>query len=106
MYEVGRVFPIHRKLNLLLGEFGRGGHQGWAAVTGAAADKAAWMSSGSNGIEFKETPNASSTAFTMAGAGPSIGSSPIPLAPYAPCMFPSSSKNTRIGGKSTEVGMM
>src|ERR1700731_1288798 len=30
------------------------------------------MSSGNRGMELKETPSASSTAFTMAGAGPSM----------------------------------
>src|SRR5208282_1614523 len=42
------------------------------------------MSSGSRGTESKGIPSASTTAFTIAGAGPSMGSSPMPLAPYAP----------------------
>src|ERR1700683_3215174 len=42
------------------------------------------MSSGRRGTKSKAIPSASSTALTIAGAGPSMGSSPMPLAPYAP----------------------
>src|SRR5580692_645450 len=57
-----------------------------ASRTGSAehSGSAAKISSGSSGIEWKETCSASSTALIIAGAGPSIGSSPIPFAPYAP----------------------
>src|SRR6266705_4472893 len=77
-----------------------------ASCSGAACRTASNKSSGSSGMEQKRIPVASSTAFTIAGAGPSIGNSPIPLAPCAPCTLPSSSKNTRIGGRSTEVAIM
>src|SRR6185437_2973088 len=50
------------------------------------------MSSGSNGIESKLRPVAFSIAFKIAGAGPSIGNSPIPLAPPGPCTQGTSSK--------------
>src|SRR5262249_32042168 len=56
------------------------GHQ-WFADENTCGLSAARMSSGSNGIELKRAPSASFTAFTIAGAGPSIGSSPIPFAP-------------------------
>ncbi len=42
------------------------------------------MSSGSSGISLKAMPVACSMALRMAGAGPSMGSSPMPLAPKAP----------------------
>src|SRR5580693_8625861 len=78
-----------------------------AALSGAAlSESAAKISSGSKGIAWNGTCSASSTALTIAGAGPSMGSSPMPFAPYAPWMFPSSSKYTRMEGKSAEVGMM
>src|SRR4029077_4140215 len=48
------------------------------------AHTASKISSGKSGTESKRVPSASSIALTIAGAGPSIGSSPIPLAPYAP----------------------
>src|SRR4030088_1920265 len=64
------------------------------------------ISSGRSGTESKRVPRASSIALTIAGAGPSIGSSPIPFAPYAPCTLPISSKNIRIGGRAAEVGKM
>src|SRR5690242_4778214 len=38
-----------------------------------------------SGITRGSAPVAAATAFTIAGAGPSIGSSPKPLAPPAPC---------------------
>src|SRR5258708_8686748 len=55
------------------------------------------ISYGSRGIELKRICKASSTALRIAAAGPSIGSSPIPLPPKAPCTLPNSSKNTRMG---------
>ena len=64
------------------------------------------MSSGSSGISVNETPVACSIAFRIAGAGPSMGSSPIPFAPCGPWMEGVSSKCTWIGGRSAEVGMM
>src|SRR6266705_6641850 len=76
------------------------------SCSGEARRTASNKSSGSSGMEQKRIPVASSTAFTIAGAGPSIGNSPMPLAPCAPCTLPSSSKNTRIGGRSTEVAIM
>src|SRR6266851_207741 len=42
------------------------------------------MSSGSRGISLKEMLVACSMALRMAGAGPSMGSSPMPLAPPGP----------------------
>ncbi len=48
------------------------------------AQTASKISSGKSGTESKRVPSASSIALTIAGAGPSIGSSPIPFAPYAP----------------------
>ena len=42
------------------------------------------ISSGNSGISVNETPVACSIAFRIAGAGPSIGSSPMPFAPNAP----------------------
>src|SRR5580692_556395 len=64
------------------------------------------ISSGSSGTELNSTPNALTIALIIAGAGPSIGSSPIPFAPYAPCGLPSSSKITWMGGRSQDAGMM
>src|SRR5579859_1608794 len=55
---------------------------------------ASLMSSASSGTELKSTPSASTIALTMAGAGPSMGSSPMPFAPNAPCGLPISSKRT------------
>src|SRR5437016_3155986 len=40
--------------------------------------------SGVRGIIVGSTPSASATALSTAGAGPSIGSSPSPFAPWAP----------------------
>ena len=45
------------------------------------AASSANRSSGSSGIEWKLTPVASLIAFRIAGAGPSCGNSPMPLAP-------------------------
>src|ERR1700727_318365 len=64
------------------------------------------MSSGRRGISANETPMACSIALRMAGAGPSMGSSPMPLAPSGPWDEGTSSKVTWIGGMSTLVGMM
>src|ERR1035441_7500458 len=50
------------------------------------------MSSGRRGISVKEMPVACSMALRMAGAGPSMGSSPMPLAPPGPWMQGVSSK--------------
>jgi hypothetical protein len=44
------------------------------------------MSSGSRGISVKAMPVACSMALRIAGAGPSMGSSPMPLAPPGPWM--------------------
>src|SRR5579859_6551092 len=63
-------------------------------------------SSGSRGMELKLTPMASRIALRIAGAGPSWGNSPIPLAPKPPCSKGSSSQKTWIGGTSSAVGMM
>src|SRR5204863_41570 len=48
---------------------------------------------------------ARATAFTIAGAGPSIGSSPSPLAPPAPCGYGFSRNATRTAGTSSDVGI-
>ena len=42
------------------------------------------ISSGINGIFLKLSPVAFSIAFRIAGAGPSIGNSPMPFAPAGP----------------------
>ena len=52
------------------------------------------------------TPSAVLDALAIAGATPSIGSSPMPFAPNGPCAYGRSSKYTRIGGRSIDVGMM
>jgi hypothetical protein len=44
-------------------------------------------------------------AFTTAGAGPSIGSSPSPLAPNGPPAYGFSSITMSMGGVSSVVGM-
>ena len=61
--------------------------------------------SGVRGIIVGSTPRASATAFKIAGAGPSIGSSPNPFAPCAPWAYGFSRNATRIGGKSSVVGI-
>src|SRR5437899_8172883 len=77
------------------------------AISGTACSaSASKIFSGSNGIESNAMCSASSIALTIAGAGPSIGNSPIPFAPNAPCTLLNSSKNTRMSGRSAEVGMM
>src|SRR5262249_12310057 len=45
-------------------------------------------------------------ALTIAGAGPSIGISPTPLAPNGPCSYGFSRITTSIGGVSSVVGTM
>src|SRR5262249_20605174 len=62
--------------------------------------------SGVAGMRVIRAPTASSIAFKIAGAGPSIGTSPIPFAPEGPPSYGTSSKKTRIGGTSAAVGMM
>src|SRR5688572_3021616 len=62
--------------------------------------------SGINGTSLKLTPVAFSIALSIAGAGPSIGNSPIPFAPPGPYAYGFSVKYTRIGGMSAGVGMM
>ena len=52
------------------------------------------------GMLFIGTPAAASMAFAIAGATPSIGSSPMPFAPPGPCAYGCSSKYTRMGGRS------
>ena len=64
------------------------------------------MSSGRRGISVNETPMACSIALRMAGAGPSMGSSPMPLAPSGPWDEGTSSKVTWMGGISALVAMM
>src|SRR6516162_1943669 len=90
----GSLLAVNRQKNLA--GLPRDGHLapcGVRASPAAGAElTAVKMSSASRGIRSKRTPSASSTAFTMAGAGPSIGNSPIPLAPNAPWILPSSSK--------------
>src|SRR5208283_909441 len=107
----GSWLPVHRERNLgpsanLRRLIHRTALAASDSLTNDSRVSSSKMSSGSNGIESNETPSASSTAFRIAGAGPSMGSSPIPFAPNAPCTLPSSSKNTRMGGRSLEVGMM
>jgi len=50
------------------------------------------ISSGRSGISVNEIPVACWMALRMAGAGPSMGSSPMPLAPPGPWMDGTSSK--------------
>src|ERR1700722_11956667 len=64
------------------------------------------ISSGSRGISVKAMLVACSMALRIAGAGPSIGSSPMPFAPKAPWGLGISSKVTWMGGTSALVGMM
>src|ERR1700690_1376382 len=59
--------------------------------------------SGVAGISRTQIPVAFSIAFTIAAAGPSIGNSPMPLAPCGPKGYGCSSKNTRMGGISAAV---
>src|SRR5271169_1822416 len=61
---------------------------GGVAHRSPLAETASKISSGMSGTESKRVPRASPRAswmaLTIAGAGPSMGSSPIPFAPYAP----------------------
>src|SRR5919109_1620850 len=61
--------------------------------------------SGVAGISRISNP-ACRSALMTAGAGPSIGSSPVPFAPKGPCGYGFSSTVTSIGGVSSVVGMM
>src|SRR6185295_17839487 len=61
--------------------------------------------SGVAGISRISNP-ACRSALTTAGAGPSIGISPTPLAPNGPCLYGFSSIVTASGGVSSVVGMM
>jgi len=56
--------------------------------------------SGVSGMAAIEVPSAWQTPLITAGAGPSIGSSPKPLAPRGPYCEGCSSKCTRMGGRS------
>src|SRR6516225_1918505 len=83
-------FPVDLKRNVTLGAILRRLVHRPSSATEEMLSRpalrvtASKMSSGSKGIESNGTPRASSTALMTAGAGPSIGSSPIPFAPYAP----------------------
>src|SRR5687767_13792266 len=61
--------------------------------------------SGVAGISDTTNP-ACLSALMTAGAGPSIGISPTPLAPNGPCLYGFSRIFTVIGGVSSVVGMM
>ena len=75
-----------------------------AASTGLS--RAAFINrSGVAGIARTSKP-AWRRALTTAGAGPSIGISPTPLAPYGPCLYGRSRMTVSIGGVSGGVGMM
>src|SRR5580704_560845 len=52
-----------------------------SAARSGSAVMARKISSGSSGMELNSTPVACTTALMITGAGPSIGNSPIPLAP-------------------------
>jgi len=77
-----------------------------AAGAATAGSIRAIRRSGVSGRRVTSAPVAWATALKIAGAGPSIGSSPMPLAPAGPCGYGTSSKNTRMGGRSIDVGMM
>src|SRR5262249_26794073 len=63
--------------------------------------------SGESGSSATSVPMAFETAAAIAGAGPSIGSSPMPLAPPAgPCGNGFSTSTVSIIGTSVLVGMM
>src|SRR6267378_2402125 len=75
---------------------------------GAAVQReahAASTFSGVAGISSSHTPVASWIAAMMAGAGPSMGSSPMPLAPNGPREYGFSTRMVRIRGASSAVGM-
>src|SRR5438093_12293605 len=61
--------------------------------------------SGVSGIALGSAPVARATAFRIAGAGPSIGSSPRPFALPAPCGYGFSRNATRTDGTSSDVGI-
>src|SRR4051794_35201150 len=67
-------------------------HTAAGSSAGAFTRSFANRSSGRSGIALKLTPVASRMALRIAGAGPSCGSSPMPLAPNAPCWKGISSK--------------
>src|SRR5262245_28315535 len=62
--------------------------------------------SGVIGISLINAPVALKTAAAIAGAGPSIGSSPTPLAPKGPWGYGFSIINDSMSGASSEVGIM
>src|SRR4051812_18580043 len=64
---------------------------------------AVMIRSGVAGIARRSKP-ACRSALITAGAGPSIGISPTPLAPNGPCLYGFSSIATAIGGVSSVVG--
>src|SRR5262249_29290633 len=66
---------------------------------------AAMIFSGVAGISRRSWP-AWRSALITAGAGPSIGISPTPLAPNGPCLYGCSRISTSIAGVSSVVGMM
>ena len=61
----------------------------------ASSSSAVIIVSGTTGTCRRRTPVACAIALTIAGAGPSIGSSPIPLAPPGPPAYGRSAKATR-----------
>src|SRR5262249_53415166 len=69
------------------------------------SDNADMIFSGVAGISRRSAP-AWRSALTIAGAGPSIGISPTPLAPNGPCLYGRSITTTSIGGVSSVVGTM
>src|SRR4051812_13745625 len=76
------------------------------AVDGEPHDITARITrSGLNGISAINFPVACNTAPTTAGAGPSIGSSPRPFAPYGPAGYGFSSSVVCIRGTSSAVGI-
>src|SRR5581483_4561014 len=67
---------------------------------------AACNRSGVIGISVTNAPVALKTAAAIAGAAPSIGSSPRPFAPKGPCGYGFSTMIVSISGASSAVGMM
>src|SRR6185295_7497547 len=63
-----------------------------------------WSLSGVIGISVTNAPVASNTAAAIAGAPPSIGSSPTPFAPKGPCAYGFSTMIVSISGASSDVG--
>src|ERR1700674_5008915 len=72
---------IHGKRKLALAAVVFAAVFGGVSHRSPPAPTASKISSGKSGMESKRVPSASSIALTIAGAGPSIGSSPIPFAP-------------------------